>query len=119
MILSPMMLELGVMASVAAATASYMIFFTALSSLAQFAILGLVIWDYGALFAVVGFICSLIGQIGLDALVTRFQKRSYIVWCVVFIIAASTILLGVTGTLNLLKSIENNAYLGFNNYCPK
>lgn len=68
----------------------------------------------GITFAVVGFIASLVGQTALNwlvlkypiftdwicgcILIIRFNKKSYIVWCVVSIIAASALLLSVTGT---------------------
>lgn len=48
----------------------------------------------------------------MDCLLVRFNKKSYIVWCVVIIIAASTVLLGVTGGMNLAKTIENEGYIG-------
>lgn len=118
MVLSPLMLELKVLPPVAAATSSYMIFFTSLSSIIQFAVLRLIMWDYGSLFAVVGLLASFVGQTALSWLVNRYQKRSYIIWCIVAVIAVSVILLTVTGGINLAASVANNAYLGFKEYCP-
>jgi len=117
MILSPVMLELNVIAPVTAATASYMILFTSLSACVQFAVLNRILWDYGGIFTVVGFISAIVGQTVLNWLVAKYNKKSFIVFCIVIIIGLSAILLTVTGSMRVVAQLTNDAYMGFNSYC--
>uniref|UniRef100_A0A6B2L3R1 Uncharacterized protein n=1 Tax=Arcella intermedia TaxID=1963864 RepID=A0A6B2L3R1_9EUKA len=118
MILSPLMLELNVLPAVTAATSSYMILFTSLAAAAQYAILSRILWDYGGTLLVLGFISGIIGQLGLNWVVKKYNKMSLIIFTIVLIIGCSTILLGVTGGLRVLNKMRHSAYMGFNHYCP-
>jgi len=117
MVLSPVMLELEVLPAVTAATASYMILFTSISACVQFAVLQRILWDYGGTLTVIGFFAATIGQTVLTWLVKKYNKKSYIVFCVVLIIGLSTILLSITGSQRATDQLRFDAYMGFNPYC--
>jgi len=119
MVLSPVMLDLKVLPSVTAATASYMILFTSIASSVQFAILGRVLWDYGGVFTVMGFLSAFVGQTVLNLLVKKYNKKSCIILFIVIIIGLSTLLLGVSSGIDVAEQIKNDAYMGFSSYCSQ
>jgi len=117
-IFSPVMLEFGVLPEVAAATSSFMILFTSLAAIIQFSILGRIITDYAIWFGIIGFLCSLLGQAFLTRLVKKYQKTSFIVFCISAIIAVSTILLITIGVMDIVADIKAGQTFGFNSPCP-
>merc|ERR1719152_715639 len=63
----PLMLEMGVLPSVAAATAAQMILFTTSAACVSFEVFGLLEPQYGLLCFVMGISCTAIGQAGINA----------------------------------------------------
>jgi uncharacterized membrane protein YfcA len=118
MILSPMMLEMEVLPAIVSATATYMILFTSLSAVVQFAVLGRIIWDYAGAYCVIGLVSAIVGQSILSYIVKKYNKTSIIVFCIVAVLGCSVILLGVTGIMRLADQIKHDAVSGFNPYCP-
>jgi len=119
MVLSPLLLELGVLANVAAATSSFMILFTSISSIIQYTILGRIMLDYGIALATIGLLSSIVGQTFLDWLVRKYDRRSYIVFSVLIIILLATILLGITGVIDFFHKFKESDYIGFYDFCSK
>jgi len=117
MIISPVMLELGVLPEVTAATSSFMILFTSLSSTAQFLVAGTLQYDYAVWFSIVGLISSFVGQTLLNHLVKKYKKKSYIIFAISIIIVGSTILLGITGIIDVVKNIKQKQSMGFQSLC--
>merc|ERR1719238_626469 len=62
----PLMLEMGVQPSVAAATAAQMILFTTSAACVSFEVFGLLEPEYGLMFFVMGITCTAIGQAGIN-----------------------------------------------------
>jgi uncharacterized membrane protein YfcA len=117
LIISPILLEMGALPDVTAATSSFMILFTAFGSIIQFAIAGRIIPDYGMFFSVIGLLSSVVGQSVLGYFVQKYNRRSYIIFVTVLIIFLSTTLLFVSGLFRLLVQIRVGASLGFSNIC--
>ena len=116
MIKGPLLMFLGLDPLVAAATASFMILFTSSISAIQFIILGTLPYDYGLWFFVFGLIAGIIGQLLLH-FVFATRRRSYIVFCVAFVIFISTLLMTAFGIYNAVFALENGLYMGFHNVC--
>lgn len=119
MVTNPMMLDLKFVATVASATSGFIIIFSAIANTIQFGISGIIVWDYALLYLVIGALCGVIGQSLIDYLVKRYNKKSVVVWAVVFAISASSILLIVTSSMRLAEKVEHKAYLGFNDICQQ
>lgn len=88
------MLHLGLLPDVAAATSSTMVLMTAATSTLVYASFGAVplplAWPCG----VVGFVAALLGQLVLNSLVKRLNRRSVVVLVmVVFVAIASVVVL--------------------------
>lgn len=87
------MLALGVHPATAAASTAVMIFFTAFVAATSFIVFGLLIVDYAVLLALVGFVSTLAGQVGLGYLMRRSERNSYIVFSIGGVVFLSAILM--------------------------
>jgi len=110
MIKGPVLLELGMSADVTAATSSYMILFTSLSSSIQYIVIGKLPWDYGVVLFFIGVIASFIGQTVLNMIVARYNKKAYIIFVIAFVIGTSAVLLVVTEGLAFFTTGGNNNF---------
>merc|ERR1712054_45443 len=72
----PLMLEMGVQPSVAAATAAQMILFTTSAACVSFEVFGLLEPEYGLLCFVMGISCTAIGQAGINAYMKAAKRHS-------------------------------------------
>jgi len=72
----PLMLEMGVNPSVAAATAAQMILFTTSAACVSFQVFGLLEPYYGLSFFALGMLCTTIGQVGVDAYMKAARRHS-------------------------------------------
>eukprot|EP01112_Ceratiomyxa_fruticulosa_P018429 TRINITY_DN5880_c0_g1_i1.p1 TRINITY_DN5880_c0_g1~~TRINITY_DN5880_c0_g1_i1.p1 ORF type:complete len:511 (-),score=57.15 TRINITY_DN5880_c0_g1_i1:88-1620(-) len=104
LIKAPVLLELGLSPDVTAATSSYMILFTSLSSSIQYLLLGRLILDYGLIFFFIGIVASFFGQTALNWMVSKYNRKSYIIFVIAAVIGLSTLLLMVTEVLSFIGS---------------
>lgn len=111
LIKGPVLLELGISPDVTAATSSYMILFTSLSSSIQYILLGKLVWDYGLVLFILGLMASFLGQTFLNYLVHKYGRKSYIIFSVAFVIATSTLLLVITEAVDLFKAGGNHGFV--------
>jgi len=117
MILSPLMLEFKVPPDVTAATSSFMILFTSLSSIIQFIVLGTMIGDYGGWFAFLGLLSSWVGQVVILLLIKKYHRKSPIIFSISIVIGLSTLLLFVTGIMNIVNEVKFHKSIGFRAFC--
>jgi uncharacterized membrane protein YfcA len=92
---APLMLALGVHPTVASATCATMILFTSLTATTSFVVYGMLIWDYGMVCFCIGFIATLIGQLGMTSIIQRTGRSSYIAFCITGVVILSTITMSV------------------------
>ncbi len=117
MILSPIMIELGVLPEVIVATSSFMICFTTIGSIIQFLVLGQLPYDYGLALFLMGLITSFIGQKGIRYLVNKYQKKSLIILIIGTLIVIASVLLLITGTINIIDTVKSGEEMGFKSLC--
>lgn len=67
-----------------------------MSSSIQYITLGKLPWDYGTALFLLGVCASFAGQTTLNWLVKRYNKKSYIIFVIAFVIGTSAIMLAVT-----------------------
>jgi uncharacterized membrane protein YfcA len=104
----PLMLYMGVHPLVASATCAVMIFFTSIAATAIFISFGMVQFDYGVYFAIVGLIATVIGQFGVAYLVKKYKRASLVSLSIGAVVAISTVLMGVQGVLTLVEGAPSN-----------
>jgi uncharacterized membrane protein YfcA len=117
MVLGPIMLELGMLPDVTAATSSFMILFTAWSGVFQYLVAKRVLLDYAIFFGLCGIVSSVLGQTALDYMVKKHGRKSIIVFTAVFIISVSAILLTFTSGRSIYWNVQAGADMGFRSYC--
>lgn len=117
LITGPILLDLGVPPEVSVSSSAFMILITSSATVVQFAIFGVIPWDYGLAFCFVGFFGSLLGQFVISYVVKRWGRPSWIVFLLVIIIILSSLSLIGLGVYNLVMDIMQGAYLGFSLPC--
>lgn len=97
----PLMLEMGVAPSVASATAATMILFTTCAASVSFAVFGLIIdYQYAAALFMLGFFCTVLGQVGLNACMSSSGRQSPIVFSIGLVIMSSAVMVGISTVMS-------------------
>ena len=110
MIVSPLLLELGVLPRVAAATSALAVMVTSSSATLQFALLGMLKVDYMLFFMGVGIIGTFIGQTAVNHCVKKYGRASVVVFAVAAVIGLAVILMGLDGILNIVHGETSMAF---------
>merc|ERR1711871_240200 len=106
----PLMLEMGIHPMVASGTTAVMIFFTAIVATTSFIAFGTLQWDYAWFLFFVGLAATAVGQHGVNHLVKKYNRFSFISLSIGAVVALSTILLGFQGVFTLLFPTENERH---------
>jgi len=114
---SPFLMEVGLDVLPASATSTYMIFYTSMFTVTQYAFLGRLPPDYALCFGVTGFIAALIGRYIVAALVKMYKIQSAIVFLAAIVTFASALLMGGVGIYRLVLQVQAGDYLGFKSPC--
>lgn len=88
---APLLLALGVHPAVASATSATMILFTTFTATTSFVAFGMLVWDYGLVCLVIGFLATFLGQVVMNSLIQRTGKSSYIAFCIAGVVIVSAI----------------------------
>ncbi|CAK9087357.1 Sulfite exporter TauE/SafE family protein 2 [Durusdinium trenchii] len=91
----PLMLEMGIMPSVASASAAAMILYTSAAASASFLVFGLLHPLYGALFFFLGLICTALGQYVVGQWVHKQNRQSPIVLSIGTVILLSSVFVAI------------------------
>merc|ERR1712205_243832 len=95
----PLMIEMGVLPEVSAATASFMILFTSSTACASFASQQQIKWDYAVALCLLGLLSTGLGQLVVNRMVTKYGRPSIIVFIIGIIVAFSAVLMTYQGVL--------------------
>jgi uncharacterized membrane protein YfcA len=90
----PLMLEMGVLPEVSAATAAFMILYTSATATVTYAAFGNIAYDWAALLFSIGFIFTCVGQEMVNNYIARTGRKSIIVFIIAVIVGLSTLLMG-------------------------
>ena len=117
MIVAPVMLELGVIPQVAAATSAFTVIFTAGSTSTQFIVLGRLQWQLALWFSSVGFLASIFGQLLIAYFVKKYRKQSIINFVIGFAIVISAIALVSVQVVSLVHQFQTGQIPDFEGIC--
>mmetsp|Transcript_73611 Transcript_73611/g.117355 ORF Transcript_73611/g.117355 Transcript_73611/m.117355 type:complete len:509 (+) Transcript_73611:85-1611(+) len=106
MIVSPLLMELGVKPTVAAATSAMAVLITSSSATLQFVLLGYLNLDYTFYFMAIGVIGTFIGQTVVNYAIRYYGRRSLIIFSVAAIMAGAVVLMGIDGIMQLINGIS-------------
>jgi len=109
MIVSPLLLELGVLPRVASATSAVAVLMTSSSSTFQKVLLGMIRYDYMAFFGAVGIIGTFIGQTVVNVAIKKYGRNSIVIAAVASVIAVAIVLMGVNSVLDMSWTFALNS----------
>jgi len=102
----PVMLEMGVLPEVAAATTAFLILFTAGSAAFSYAMFDMILWDFAAVLIPIGLLATLGGQLAVNWMIKTFRRSSYIIFIIAGVLGVSTILMCYIGILETVEAFE-------------
>merc|ERR1719356_1242643 len=106
MIVSPLLIALGVIPTVAAATSAMAVLITSSSAMLQFLLIGYLRWDYTIFFMSIGVIGTFIGQTAVNFAVRKYGRTSVVVFAVVAIMGLAILLMTINGIIELVDGVS-------------
>lgn len=99
----PLMIEMGVQPTVAAACSATMVLFTAASAGVSFALYGVVPLEYACVMGPVGVVSTALGLTLMKKLIHKTGHPSYIILCIGIVVALSGLMMGIYGIIEYSK----------------
>ena len=99
MVVGPLMLEMGMLPTVSAATSAFMILFTSSSTVVQFLLLGMCRLDYTLWYGAIGMLGTAVGQKVAGFYMRKYKRQSIIIFALGLIIGLSALVMGLVGGL--------------------
>ena len=112
MLITPIMMQVGMIPEVVVATSSITTFFSSTISTINYILVGKLLINYGLLYSFVSALGSIFGLILSNIILSKFKRQSIIIFIVSLILFTSIILL-------VTNAITNNdlSEFKFNNFC--
>jgi len=119
LVAGPIMLELGILPSIAASSAAFQILFTSSSTSIQYILLKRLKWQFAVWFFCIGFIGAIIGQSIVSWALKKYKKQFIVAFLVAFVVAISACGLAATNIITLVKHSDTGGSLwDFAHLCP-
>ncbi len=106
MIVSPLLIELGVIPTVAAATSAMAVMITSSSAMLQFLLLGFLQWDYTLFFMCIGILGTYVGQTVVNYAVKEYGRVSVVIFAVAIIMGLAIFLMLINGLISLVDGVS-------------
>ena len=113
----PLMLEMGVLVEVAAATSATMILFTSLSASVIFISFGTLPLHYGAVMFSVGALFTGVGHLLIGILNRKLKTKSLLVWVMAAVMGLSCVVLAIQGSIATKHAIAKGALWQWGTVC--
>jgi len=107
MVIGPLFIQLDMQPKVGSASCAFMILWTALSGVVQYAFAGKLGWQFILYGIVVGFVSGQIGQRGVDHMLKKSGRPSYVIFLLGGIVLVACIAMTCTGTYKLIKGLAD------------
>lgn len=117
MLISPLLLHVGILPEVTAATCAFMVFFSSSMSAFQYLLLGMEHTSIALNFAVICFVASLLGVVVIQRVIQKYGRASLIVFSVSIVMALSTVLITSFGAMGVWRDYTTGKYMGFKRPC--
>lgn len=112
----PLMLEMGITPSVASASAAAMILYTSAAASTSFLVFGLLHPSYGAIFFLLGVVCTALGQYVVGRWVHKQNRQSPIVLSIGTVILLSSVFV-LINTVVLSEGKSHAELFAFHGVC--
>jgi len=103
----PLMLEMGVLPPVTAASSATMILFSTTATSVAYYVFGTLRTDYGALLFVWGFVCTMTGQLTFNHILKKYKRTSFIILSIGVVIVMSVFLLATHTIMGIVSHPES------------
>ncbi|XP_010267808.1 PREDICTED: uncharacterized protein LOC104604926 [Nelumbo nucifera] len=117
MLISPLLLQVGILPEVTAATCSFMVLFSSSMSAVQYLLAGVNHINKIIIFSIGTFVASLLGLLVVQRAIVKYGRASLIVFSVSTVMAISTVLVTTFGAINVWKDYTSGKYMGFRLPC--
>ncbi|KAG2684200.1 hypothetical protein I3760_10G066100 [Carya illinoinensis] len=117
MLISPLLLQVGIVPEVTAATCSFMVFFSSTMSVFLYVLMGMEHMHTALIFAIICFAASLVGLVGVKRAIRRYGRASLVVFSVSIVMVLSTVLMTTFGALDVWRTYVSGKYMGFKLPC--
>jgi uncharacterized membrane protein YfcA len=114
---SPIMLMMGMEPKVIAASAAFMILFTASSTTIQYLIVDRLQVDYAGWFCAIAFVSCLTGHYMINAATKGAKNSAVIIIVLAAVVGASAIGIGILGISRFITQLDEGANLGLKDLC--
>lgn len=105
MVIGPLFIQLDMQPKVGSSSCAFMILWTAASGVVQYAFAGKIGWEFIAYGVVVGFVSGQIGQRGVDRMLKKSGRPSYVIFLLGGIVLVACIAMTCTGTYKFIKGV--------------
>jgi len=105
----PLMLAMGVHPKVSSASSACMILFTSFTATTSFLVFGLLVTDYAVVCLIIGFTATIVGQIGLYYLMSKYQRNSYIAFSIGGVVLLSAFLMTIQSLVSMAEGPKSSA----------
>ncbi|XVF86623.1 hypothetical protein PTKIN_Ptkin18bG0057300 [Pterospermum kingtungense] len=116
-ILGPLFLEMGIPPQVSSATSTFTLLFSASMAVVEYSLLKRFPVPYALYLGVVATIAAFVGQHVVGKVIKILGRASIIIFILSGMIFGSAISLGGLGIAKMIKRIERNEYMGFDDIC--
>jgi uncharacterized membrane protein YagU involved in acid resistance len=117
-VMTPLMLELGVLPKIASSTANFLLVFTSSAGSFLFIISKQLIWDYAIFYAILCSAASVIGSIYISAYIKRTNRTSVLIYTLFYLMILSLIILPINGIKHAYYDIKSGFNLfEFRSFC--
>lgn len=103
----PLMLTMGVHPAVSSASSACMILFTSFTATTSFIVFGLLIPDYAPVCFAIGFVATMVGQVGLYYLMRRFNRNSFIAFSIGAVVLLSAFLMTIQSLITIAEGTHH------------
>jgi len=100
---------MGVHPAVSSASSASMILFTSFTATTSFVAFGLLVFDYGVVCLLVGFVATFVGQIGLTYLMKKAQRNSYIAFSIGGVVLLSAFLMTIQSMISMASGEKHHS----------
>jgi uncharacterized membrane protein YfcA len=117
-ILAPMLLSLGIQPQVSSATTTTIVLLSSSAAMINFAITGMLNFQYAAVFGASAAVASFIGTVYLGNFIKRTGRVSLVVLSLSIVMGVGLLGIIVVGSLNVVRAVQNgNGKWGFSKLC--
>jgi len=107
MVIGPLFIQLDMQPKVGSSSCAFMILWTAASGVVQYAFAGKLGWQFILYGIVVGFISGQLGQRGVDQMLKKSGRPSYVIFLLGGIVLTACIAMTCSGSYKLIKGIAD------------